>query len=486
MLIRALLYSLAIVLAVVGLARLRSRSARQILLLVLSYALYLSWAWWFALVLLGSTLVNFLFGRSLRRTRSATTLWIGIVVNVALLSSFKYLPELAHASPNTWLHTFSNVVLPLGLSFWTFQAMSYLFDLYGGEQLEPSLLEFALYMVFFPIAISGPICRLPEMLPQFRSEKLVSRDGIGRGICRIATGLLMMQIAQLLGKGIFPGQGINGGFDSLTRWSGLDVLCLALGYGLQLFFDFAGYSHIAIGAAKVLGFTVPENFARPFTSSSLSIFWTRWHMSLSFWIRDYVYVPIAMARADEWWERLALLISMVLFGVWHKGTILFVLFGCYHGVLLILHRQAQQVQRKFHLKPSSKAWTLFSWALTMIVISLGWIFFRSNSLSQAGQMFGALLSPASYSSHALAPSLYLLVLAVATTYALALVAIDALDRYSERLKTAAIASRSETIAIFIRERWVWLAPMWVAASLLVLTILPTQGRAANAFLYRFF
>jgi alginate O-acetyltransferase complex protein AlgI len=482
MLIRALLYSLAIVIAVIGLARLRSRSARQVLLLVLSYALYLSWAWWFALVLLGSTVVNFLFGQSLRRKRSPIVLWIGIAVNVALLSTFKYLPEVAHTSANTWLQTFSYVVLPLGLSFWTFQAMSYLFDLYGGEPLNPSLLEFALYMVFFPIAIEGPICRLPEMLPQFRSEKPVLREDIGRGISRIATGLLMMQIAQLLGKGIFPGQG----FDSLHHWTGLDVLCLAFGYGLQLFFDFAGYSHIAIGAAKVLGFTVPENFARPFASSSLSIFWTRWHMSLSFWIRDYVYIPIAMARIDEWWERLALLISMVLFGVWHKGTILFVLFGCYHGVMLILHRQQQQVQRRFHLKPSSKAWSLFSWALTMTVISLGWIFFRSNSLAQAGQMFAALLSPAGYAHHVLSTSLYWLVLDVAAIYALTIFAIDMLDRYSQRLLKSEFSTRSETLAIFLRERWVWLAPMWVAASLLILTMIPTQGRAANAFLYRFF
>ena len=116
------------------------------------------------------------------------------------------------------------------------------------------------------------------------------------GLCRIATGLLMMQIAQLLGKGILSGQGINAGFDQATNWSGPDVWCLALGYGLQVFFDFAGYSHIAIGAARMLGFTVPENFARPFASTTPSIFWTRWHMSLSFWIRDYVFLPLAMLR----------------------------------------------------------------------------------------------------------------------------------------------------------------------------------------------
>ncbi len=483
MLFRALLYSLAMVVAVFGFSRLRSARARQFLLLVLSYALYVSWAWWFGLVLLASTLVNFLFGQRLRRKRSALTLWTGIAVNVALLSSFKYLPEFAHSFSLPALQTFSRVVLPLGLSFWTFQAMSYLFDVYGGELLDPSLPEFALYMVFFPVAISGPICRLTGMLPQFRSEQAPARDDIGRGLGRIATGLLMMQIAQLLGKGILGGQGINAGFDALSHWSGLDVLCLAFGYGLQLFFDFAGYSHIAIGAAKVLGFTVPENFARPFTSSSLSVFWTRWHMSLSFWIRDYVYVPLAMLRGEEWWERLALLISMVLFGVWHKGTILFVLFGCYHGVLLILHRQVQQIERSLHWKPSGKLWwTFLSWATTAVVISVGWVFFRANSLPQAAHMLGALVSPAGYVDHVLPGSLYLLVASVALTYAATLIAIDWLNSYAARRG----GDSSEVLQVAVRERWVWLAPMWAAASLLVVTMMERQSGAANVFMYRFF
>ena len=130
----------------------------------------------------------------------------------------------------------------------------------------------------------------------------------------------MMQLARLLGQGILSGDGINRGFDHVTRWSGTDVWCLAFGYGLQLFFDFAGYSHIAIGAAQALGFTLPENFARPFQSTTPSIFWTRWHMSLSFWIRDYVFLPLAMLRREMWWRNLALVLSMILFGLWHKAT----------------------------------------------------------------------------------------------------------------------------------------------------------------------
>ncbi len=209
--------------------------------------------------------------------------------------------------------------------------MSYLFDLYRGEELDPTFVEFALYMVFFPIAISGPICRLPDMLPQFRSEQRIDWNAFGRGLARVATGVLMMQLARLLGQGILSGDGLTSGFDRATQWSGLDVWCLAFGYGLQLFFDFAGYSHIAIGAAMALGFTLPENFARPFQSTTPSVFWTRWHMSLSFWIRDYVFLPLAMIRPEYWWRTLLLVVSMVLFGLWHKATLLFLLWGLYQG-----------------------------------------------------------------------------------------------------------------------------------------------------------
>lgn len=485
-LLRALLYAVALVLGLVVLRKVRSRGARQAVLLLVSYALYLTWGPWFLLVLLASTAMNFVVGRWMQRKPSVAVLWTGLAFNLLLLAAFKYLPGAAVTIPFAALQKFSHLALPLGISFWTFQAMSYLLDLYRGEELDPSLMEFALYMAFFPVVISGPICRMPDMLPQFRSQQAPSRDDMGRGLSRIATGVLMMQIAQLLGKGILSGQGINAGFDHMTNWSGPDVWCLALGYGLQVFFDFAGYSHIAIGAARMMGFTVPENFARPFASTTPSIFWTRWHMSLSFWIRDYVFLPLAMLRREEWWRKFCLLVAMVLFGIWHRGTLLFVLFGCYHGALLILHRQTQQIERKFNWQPTAKAWNALSWILTMALVNLGWIFFRSASLSQAGGMFEALLSPASYSHHVLHPSLYLLVVGLAVSYAAVLSAIAALDGYAERLAAGSTALRGEVIATAVCDRWVWIAPLWTMACLLVLTLMPHQTRAANVFMYRFF
>lgn len=456
-------------------AKVRSRTIRQAALLIASYALYLTWGLWFTAVLLASTLMNFLLGRWLRRKPTALPLWTGILLNLTLLSTFKYLPAIST------LPAFSCLALPLGMSFWTFAAMSYLFDQYRGEELNPTLSEFALYIAFFPVTISGPICRLPDMLPQFRSEEITSWEAIAHGFRRVATGVFMVQLAKLLGRGILAGDGITSGFDRATHWTGPDAWCLALGCGLQLFLDFAGYSHIAIGAAQMLGITVPENFARPFHSATPSIFWTRWHMSLSFWIRDYVFLPLATARREMWWRNFALVVSMVVFGLWHQASVLFLLWGCYHGVLLVLHRQVQQLQRRFDWNPPAHLWTTLSWIATTALINLGWILFRANSILQARQMLAAIVSPQTYASHILSGNLYLLVATIAAGYAVTLLVTDILDRSS--------ANKEATPGLWSflsRTRGFWLPPLYGLALLFLLIVTLTQGPSTAQFMYRKF
>jgi alginate O-acetyltransferase complex protein AlgI len=482
MLLRFIASGLVFLICVVLLAKIRARGAREAALLIASYAFYVSWGWWFAAILIASTIANFSLGGWLRRTNSRLVLAFGIVLNLALLSTFKYVPEAAITLPFSSLQRFAHLALPLGISFWTFQAMSYLFDLYRGEELDPSFIEFAIFMAFFPIVISGPICRLPEMLPQFRSEATTRWIDIGIGFRRIATGVFMMQLAKLLGQGILAGDGVNSGFDRLNRWNGADVWCLAFGFGLQLFFDFAGFSHIAIGAARALGFTVPENFDRPFHSTTPSIFWTRWHMSLSFWIRDYVFLPLAMMRRELWWRNAVLIISMVLFGLWHKATLLFVIWGCYHGVLLVLHRQVQQLQRRFNWNIRDNLWSPLSWFVTITLISLGWIFFRANSMFQAQEMLSAVLSPAGYTSHLVSLSFYILVAALAAAYATVLGATAALDSYAADRPMA----DSGLISLIARWRWFWLPPLYALALLFVSLITVSRGGTAAQLMYRRF
>jgi len=422
-------------------------------------------------------------GKWLQKNPSWLPLSLGSIFNLCLLAAFKYLPQLAGHLPG-FLHEFERVALPLGISFWTFQALSYLFDLYRGEELDPSFFEFALYMVFFPVTISGPVCRMPDMLPQFRREELTSWADIGQGLRRIAVGIFMMQVGKLLGQGILAGDGIVSGFDRTTQWSGLDVLCLAFGYGLQLFFDFAGYTHIAVGAAKALGITVPENFQRPFASMSPALFWTRWHISLSFWIRDYVFFPLAPLRRELWWRNLALALSMVVFALWHKATWLFLIWGCYHGVLLVLHRQLQQAQRRFNWNPPEPLWTLISWIATATFISPGWIFFRANSLSQARAMISSLATPGTYATHILSASLYLLIALVAIGYASVVLVTDAIESASN---TADSTSKSRGfLPALARWRWFWVPAVYAIALLLVLMITLTQEGGVGQMMYRSF
>lgn len=481
--LRSTAYIVVFCACVLALAKLRRMRARQVILLAASFGLYLTWVPWFGLVLAGSIVLNFLIGKWLRRWNSWLPLAVGILLNLVLLSIFKYLPEFAIRFPTSPLHALSQVALPLGISFWTFQALSYLFDLYRGEELDPSFVEFALYMAFFPVTIAGPVCRMPEMLPQFRSQETTTRDPILEGLRRIAVGALMMQFAKLLGQGILAGDGIASGFDRSTQWSGADAWCLAVGYGLQLFFDFAGYTHIAVGAASALGITVPENFERPFASTTPSMFWTRWHMSLSFWIRDYVFFPLAVLRREIWWRNLVLIFSMALFGVWHRATVLFLIWGCYHGILLVLHRVVQQVERKLDWQSSSGLGTTFSWLATIAFISLGWIFFRARSLSQAGQMMSAIASPRSYSSHFLSTSLYALVIAMALGYALVVGVARILERESE---ASAEAARSSILTLIARWRWFWIPAVYALALLFVLMITLTQEGGSGQLMYRSF
>ena len=485
MLSRAILYVVAFLFCFAIFRKFRSQRIRQVVLLIASYGLYLSWEPWFFVVLLISTVTNYVVGQKLRRTRSALTLWTGILFNVALLSAFKYLPEVSIHIPFSSLQKFSHLALPLGISFWTFQAMSYLFDLYQGDELDTSFPEFALYLAFFPVTISGPICRMPDMLPQFRSENPLRWNDIARGFQRIATGILMMQLAKLLGQGILAGDGISSGFDRVTHWSGPDVWCLAFGYGLQLFFDFAGYSHIAVGAAQVLGITVPENFDRPFASSNPSIFWTRWHMSLSFWIRDYVFFPLMRLRRELWWRNLSLVIAMSLFGLWHKTTLLFLIWGVYHGVLLVLHRLIDGVQRKYDWIPPKILWTIVSWTTTITFVSLGWIFFRANSVLQAQQMLSAIVSPSGYRMHFLTASLYWLVLALAAGYAVVLSVIDWLDRYTTEAAdvNAPTCSHQGPFATLADWRWFWIPPIYALALLFVLIVTLSRGTSTAQLMY---
>lgn len=415
---QTLLYIVVVLLAWLLCWPLKNFRLRQALLLFASYLLYASWGLRFLALLVLSSLLNYAWGAYMRRNPTAARLWVGILFNVVLLSTFKYLPTILPLLPNSALHSvFAGIVLPAGISFWTFQALSYLFDVYREEEAKPTLLEFLLYMAFWPTVLSGPICRLSNLLPQFRATPKPSGEDIRTGIDRICIGLVLTALGQALANGLQAGQGLEQAFDRTSGgWTGLDVWCLAIGYGFELFFNFAGYSHIVIGAARLFSFRLDENFNIPYLSTSPSEFWTRWHMTLSFWIRDYLFLGMVMLRREKWWRSVVLMLSMVVFGLWHKGSVLFACWGLYQGVLLVLHRQWQELQRKYEWKISARVSEPLGWLVTFSAICLGWILFRANDISQALEMLRAAATPSTYLRPGLPANLYLLVAACVLGY----------------------------------------------------------------------
>jgi alginate O-acetyltransferase complex protein AlgI len=477
-----------LLLAIVGTVT-RRRRLRQLLLLAASYVFYASFGLAFLAVLVATSLLNFACGIFLQRKPTLTRLWLSVSANILLLGFFKTTHVLASIAGSTspMGQLLNGIAMPIGISFWTFQALSYLFDAYRQEELDPSLLEFSLYLAFAPTVLMGPICRLGNMLPQLRAGGRFSQSNLLLGTSRIVTGLfLKLVLSQLLLVGLTADTGVAAGFsENIT--SGLDVWFLAVGFGFQLFFDFAGYSHMAIGVARIFGFELDENFNAPFIAYSPSEFWNRWHMSLSSWIRDYVFIPFAALRREIAWRYFALLFAMTLFGLWHGVKTTFVLWGIYHGILLVTHRMFQQLRRSAH------QWNLprfadapLSWVVSFFAISLGWILFRSNDLGQALSMLRAVVNPRSYFSPSLASSYYVLVITTLIAY---LVYYTLYGPVTQRLLSGLTPDLRATLAYWGLTpnfaRFVWLIPM-IAILFLGILAVGTGSEGTSGFVYAVF
>ncbi len=374
----SLAYFLFLLLAWVASRLTRTPRLRQPALLLFSWVFYWAWSPGFLALLVLVSVVNYVWARLLRRRPGGALLAVAVGSNVLWLGLFKYLPALwGWASP--W-HALPQLIAPIGISFYTFQAISYLLDVYRGYEEEPTLLEVSLYLAFWPTILSGPICRLPEMLPQFRSLAQPDRQDLAEGFRRLVQGLFFkVVLAEILFQNL-------GGLASSAAWTdqkagnAWDVWVLCLGYGFYIFFDFAGYTHIAIGSARLFGIRLRENFDAPFLAATISGFWTRWHMSLSSWIRDYLFFPLATRHSGLAWRHFALVASMFVFGLWHGPRLTFVLWGTYHGLLLAAHRQIQQWRRRRPaLRLPGAVGVFLSWAVTFGAVTLGWLLFAPSS-----------------------------------------------------------------------------------------------------------
>jgi alginate O-acetyltransferase complex protein AlgI len=360
-------------------------------ILLASYFFYgwVDWRW--VLLLIGSSVVNTFAAQVIARSDSQVArkraLVLAVTFDLALLGTFKYfgffvdefnsfLDGLGLGSPLPIVQ----IVLPIGISFFTFQAISYVVDVYRGETRAASLMDVAILQAFFPHLVAGPIVRANELLPQLRTPRDPRAVLAGPGLFLIAGGLIKKTvIADELAR-----QVVDPVYNDPVAHSGGEILLAFYAFAAQIYCDFSGYTDIAIGIALLLGFQLPQNFNRPYTALSLQDFWRRWHITLSRWLRDYLYIPLGGNRKGEGKTYRNLMITMLLGGFWHGASFTFLLWGGIHGTALSVERWGRTHHPGFRMpKP-------LAWFITFNVVCLAWVFFRAPNLSTAFDILGGI------------------------------------------------------------------------------------------------
>ncbi len=394
------------------------RSLRHVLLLVASYWFYAQADWRFTSLLLISTVVDFVAGQGIDRARAAGEgrgakrwLALSLVTNLGLLSAFKYfnffvdsfgklLGRLGSAvDPALWLNqsfglpiaqptepgglTLLAIALPVGISFYTFQTLSYTLDIYRGKMRATThFLDFAVFVSFFPQLVAGPIVRAVDFMPQLATRPVFDTGRLGSGLFQILRGMTKkLLMADMLGAHIVDLAYRDA--DTLGQLGGPGLLLATYAYALQLYGDFAGYSDIAIGSARVLGFELKKNFDAPFKSRSLEEFWGRWHISMSSWFTDYVYIGLGGSRLGVWKACRNAMIAWTLVGLWHGAAWTFVLWGAYHGAWLVITRLVRQLLPDGRM-PAGALFNVLGVIFTFHVVAFSMVLFRCRDLGDFG------------------------------------------------------------------------------------------------------
>ncbi|RJP69749.1 MAG: MBOAT family protein [Candidatus Abyssobacteria bacterium SURF_17] len=388
---------------VVALYYLMNRRLRPYLLFAASLLFYMSWKVEYILLILGTLSICYACLSQMVRQERRRHIWfiLCLLFSIAPLCYFKYtnfIIENATFVVNSvsGLHlaeTQLNIILPLGISFYTFQALSYAIDVHRNRITLCSLPTFLLYILFFPQLIAGPIVRGELLIPQLKHGELDATPAeFDEGIMLILIGLFKkVVIADYLATIVDP---FFQDVSSLPR-AGLDCMLLLYAFSFQIYFDFGGYTDIARGSAKVLGIHLPMNFNFPYVAKNLREFWRRWHITLSTWLRDYLYIPLGGARKGQKRLYASLFVTMVLGGLWHGASWTFVLWGVYHGIGLMLTRYYQEMTAKrctMHShEEATSAISIFSILLTYQFVCIGWLFFRAPSIPYVRAYLGNML-----------------------------------------------------------------------------------------------
>lgn len=359
---------------------------------MLTLASYLFYGWWdarFCLLMLVSTVIDYIAGARIvgAATPRAKKGWmiLSVISNLSLLGFFKYFDLLAGTLNSglsalfpslAWRAPVLDLVLPVGISFYTFQSMSYSIDIYRGDAKPArSFMDFACYVSLFPQLVAGPIIRYRSLADQL-VERVHSLDkfalGLALFVCGLAKKVLLADSVALLTPLAFGGAAP----DFWSAWLGV------LGYTMQIYFDFSGYSDMAVGLGLLFGFSFPQNFHSPYKAVSITDFWRRWHISLSTWLRDYLYIPLGGNRRSSSRTYFNLWVTMLLGGLWHGANWTFLVWGAYHGALLALERTCGW-GRAHAFQPARQA-------LTFVLVMVGWVFFRAADMGEAGAVLRGL------------------------------------------------------------------------------------------------
>ncbi|MEM1024326.1 MAG: MBOAT family O-acyltransferase [Myxococcota bacterium] len=429
---------------------------RRVLLLIASAVFYMAWNPLPFLIVLYCATVDWGLARAMSRStapgRRKLLVTLSVVSNLAVLGFFKYANLFYETASQVgaWIgieivYHRLDILLPIGLSFVVFQTLSYTIDVYRGDcEARRSWIDVALFISFFPQIIAGPIVRASHFLPQLDRPPQLPDDSGSAALFRIAKGLVKkLLIADLLAANL-----IDRVFASPELYTPVEVWAGVFSYTLQIYYDFSAYSDVAIGSAALFGFHIPENFNRPYKARNLPEFWQRWHISLSTWLRDYLYIPLGGNRAGRWFTLRNVMITMILGGIWHGASWRMALWGGVHGVGLCLTRLYWW---RFGIAKQPAWWrTALGFAITFLSVMLARIFFRAESMLRASEIFAGLLPADTWTAPNLTPRVLTVMLAGT---ALHFGPTRLWDRISEGLVRLPVPARAlvlVAVALFIK------------------------------------
>ena len=374
----------------------RARTARMLVVIAFSMYFYYKSSAEYCLILAGTVIADYclglLMGRSERRWQRVAILTANVLINIGMLVYFKYLNLILETVSSLTSTHFDalDIILPAGISFFAFRSISYITDVYRGT-MEPcrSFLDYAFFLTFFPPLLMGPVVRAKDMLPQIKADNPASRAMVSEGFFLIMGGL----IKKVIVADFISGNFVDRVFDNPALYSGFENLMAIYGFFIQLYCDFSGYSDMAIGIALLLGFRFKENFDSPFKSESPTEFWRRWHISLSMWLRDYIYIPLGGNRCGRFRTNLNLMVTMVLGGLWHGASWMFVIWGTLQGVLLVVQKGLKYMFPGVSEAGEGQWWRVaVNMFVTFNLIAVTFLFFRAQSMEHvydmAHQIFG--------------------------------------------------------------------------------------------------